>query len=641
MKKYVPWLVVLLAVFAVVGTTFRSEPKDGWHWREFGRLPVVLNGRVKPLDTVARTSLLVIHGKQTLREPGQAADQPSTPAIEWLAQVLFDASKADERKVFVIHDPEVVGLLGQQRAEDETKFSFSELRPHFREISSAYQLAEPVEAKTRTQFQQHLIELYHQLLLFQSLKNTLQPEDSPDFAAEVQHYLAAIGPGQAALAKRDAKQPYDEAAFNEFISFASRYKDLDSTGNFLAIPLIDPSKDEMRTDWDKMGLSLAKSSATGELHPVAADYIKLGSACRAGDTAAFNATLGELTSWMGAHYAPEMTKTARETFFNRYQPFYQAMVLWVAVFILACISWAFPPGMLGRAALYLGIFAFAVHTSGLVFRVYLQDYPPVTNLYSAAVVVGWGAAFIGLVVEFFYRNAMGTAIASVVGFCTLLVAHHLSLGGDTMEMMQAVLDSNFWLSVHVPTIVLGYSATFAAGAVGLIYIFRGVLTKGLTPQRAASLGKIGYGIVCFATLLSFTGTVLGGIWADQSWGRFWGWDPKENGAALIVLWNAIILHTRWAGHIRERGMMVMTVGGNIVTAWSFFGTNLLGVGLHSYGFTSEGAKWLWLFMGSQVFFIILGLLPRDIWRSPLKPVQPPTRSTQQQEAVPAGAAAGR
>ena len=89
-----------------------------------------------------------------------------------------------------------------------------------------------------------------------------------------------------------------------------------------------------------------------------------------------------------------------------------------------------------------------------------------------------------------------------------------------------------------------------------------------------------YGVVCFATLFSFVGTVLGGIWADQSWGRFWGWDPKENGALLIVIWNALILHARWGGMVKQRGMAVLAVVGNIVTAWSWFGTNMLGVGLH-------------------------------------------------------------
>jgi ABC-type transport system involved in cytochrome c biogenesis permease subunit len=122
-------------------------------------------------------------------------------------------------------------------------------------------------------------------------------------------------------------------------------------------------------------------------------------------------------------------------------------------------------------------------------------------------------------------------------------------------------------------------------------------------------GLMIYGIVCFATLLSFVGTVLGGIWADQSWGRFWGWDPKENGALMIVIWNALVLHARWAGLVKTRGMVLLTIGGNVITAWSWFGVNMLGVGLHSYGFMSGALFWLLFFISSQVGMIGVGLVP--------------------------------
>ena len=186
------------------------------------------------------------------------------------------------------------------------------------------------------------------------------------------------------------------------------------------------------------------------------------------------------------------------------------------------------------------------------------------------------------------------------GFVTQIIAHNLALGGDTMEMMRAVLDTNFWLATHVVTVTLGYASTFVAGFLAIIYILRGVFTATLSAETAKSLARMVYGIVCFATLFSFVGTVLGGIWADQSWGRFWGWDPKENGALLIVLWNATILHARWGGLVRERGLMNLAVFGNIVTSFSWFGVNMLGIGLHSYGFTDAAFKWLILFIGSQV-----------------------------------------
>jgi hypothetical protein len=124
-----------------------------------------------------------------------------------------------------------------------------------------------------------------------------------------------------------------------------------------------------------------------------------------------------------------------------------------------------------------------------------------------------------------------------------------------------------------------------------------------------------YGTVCFAMFFSFVGTVLGGLWADDSWGRFWGWDPKENGALLIVLWNAIILHARWGGLVRQRGFMVMAIFGNVVTSWSWFGVNMLGIGLHSYGFMDSAFPWLIAFGASQIAFMMIGVLPPGLWKS--------------------------
>jgi ABC-type transport system involved in cytochrome c biogenesis permease subunit len=182
-------------------------------------------------------------------------------------------------------------------------------------------------------------------------------------------------------------------------------------------------------------------------------------------------------------------------------------------------------------------------------------------------------------------------------------------------MMRAVLDSNFWLATHVVVITAGYSATFLAGFLGIIYVLRGLFTRGLDRPTADALTRMTYGITCFAILFNFVGTILGGIWADQSWGRFWGWDPKENGALIIVLWNAIMLHARWGGIVRQRGFMALAIGGNIVTSWSWFGTNMLGVGLHSYGFTDAAFVALSSFVVSQLALIALANVPLRFWRS--------------------------
>jgi ABC-type transport system involved in cytochrome c biogenesis permease subunit len=166
----------------------------------------------------------------------------------------------------------------------------------------------------------------------------------------------------------------------------------------------------------------------------------------------------------------------------------------------------------------------------------------------------------------------------------------------------------------VVTITIGYSTTFLAGFLGIAYVFS-MLFRKLTRSKKKgkdldrTLVSMIFGITCFSLFFSLVGTVLGGIWADQSWGRFWGWDAKENGALLIVIWNAIILHARWAGIAKVRGLSALAIFGNVVTAWSYFGTNMLGVGLHSYGFMDKAFVPLMAFIGSQVAIIGLAYLP--------------------------------
>jgi ABC-type transport system involved in cytochrome c biogenesis permease subunit len=162
---------------------------------------------------------------------------------------------------------------------------------------------------------------------------------------------------------------------------------------------------------------------------------------------------------------------------------------------------------------------------------------------------------------------------------------------------------------------MGYIATLFAGAIGVVYITWGLFTSLMTRNVSKVVGQMLYGVLCFATLLSFVGTVLGGIWADESWGRFWGWDPKENGAVMIVIWNALILHARWGGMVKERGMAMLAVAGNMVTLWSWAGTNQLGVGLHAYGFNKTLATGLVVVWFFHLAVIGLAMVPQRHWLS--------------------------
>ena len=354
---------------------------------------------------------------------------------------------------------------------------------------------------------------------------------------------------------------------------------------------------------------------TAELKPesVSADqWTLLGRAWATQDAGAFNTAVGLLQKEAETAQPAAVRSAGRELLFNHAQPFYAGMIIYLLALLALFLSWLGKPVLLQRTAFMLLCSGALVHTAGLAARILLQGRPPVTNLYSSAIFVGWAAVLIGIFLERIYRRGFGTAVAAAAGFASLIIAHHLAADGDTMEMMRAVLDSNFWLATHVVTITIGYSGTFLAGALALGYTAWRHLARRPDQATGKALVSMAYGVICFALFFSFVGTVLGGIWADQSWGRFWGWDPKENGALLIVLWNAVILHARWAGFVREKGLMAMAIFGNVITSLSWFGVNMLGVGLHSYGFMDSAFYALALFIGSQLVALALCLAPRRL-----------------------------
>jgi ABC-type transport system involved in cytochrome c biogenesis permease subunit len=619
MKKIVPW--ILVAVFGVwVLSTLREKPEAGFQMREFGKLPVLLGGRVQPLDSVARTSLLQIRERQSVG---------SMSATSWLMETLMNSDAADKLKIFRIDNPELLNML--QLPEKDEYYSFDQIQPHLDDISSQAQRFQNISDSDRTAFQRELLKLDNALELDQRLKWSLCPPGTTDFAGQLAAYEQAIPDGVTAVQARQAGKSYNQTAFNRLVDFLSSYNDLSKFAYPLMVPPAPDAKS--RADWQNMGQSLMSFAQGDDPSPAVKYYAAMTTAYNQNQSAAFNQALGDYRHWLGEWFAPEVRHSAQEFFFNRFQPFYKAIVIYVMAFLLAIIAlftYALAPKLsetLRRSAFWLVVLAAIIHTFGLVFRMWLEGRPPVTNLYSSAIFVGWGCVVMGLVLERVFAVGLGSAVASLAGFVTLIIAHNLSMDGDTMETMRAVLNNNFWLATHVVVITLGYASTFLAGLLGVTYVLLGLFTPLLKYKTGdLELGKVltkmAYGIVCFAALFSFVGTVLGGIWADQSWGRFWGWDPKENGALIIVLWNAAILHARWGGMIRERGLMNMVIFGNIVTSWSWFGVNMLGIGLHSYGFMAAAFKWLVLFIVSQVALIVLGMLPPGMWKSFHSPTRP-------------------
>ncbi|MFM7182639.1 MAG: cytochrome c biogenesis protein [Verrucomicrobiales bacterium] len=623
MKKFLPILLLGLAlIYVLYEAKPPAAPKTGPDYHAFGQIPVVSGGRIKPLDTVARNALREINGKATLRE--KATDASAAVEMnhnEWLAEVLFDAPAAGKRRVLLVENDEVKALFNRQGEVKEKRFSISEVGPATDKIQEIVMAAEKKPKDYRTVLDKQVMALYERMTVLGRLMHSIQPPGLRDYKARMDALPSLVERVIPATARMQRGESYDEAAVREMSMVLQAFQSVQRLHGFYAIPPRD--KLDALENWSDIGTVVLDEVARGAVHDALDNWARIADAWhRIGEDngASFNAEVQRHREWLDQRNFAGLNKASSESWFNDFEPFYVSMVLYVAAFLVVLAAWLTGSRALFDSAFRILLLTLVVHSLGIIIRIWLSGRPPVTNLYSSAIFIGWGVLIFCLVLErAFLRNGIASACAALVGFGTMLIAHHLSFDGDTLEVKQAVLDSNFWLTTHVLIITLGYCAVFLAGFMAILWLILNLCRARFfdAKMRRVVQGAV-YGVLCFALLFSFVGTVLGGIWGDQSWGRFWGWDPKENGALLIVLWNAIILHARWGGMIREKGLMVLAMGGNIVTAWSWFGTNMLGIGLHSYGFMEAAYIALVTFAIVQLILMILVVFVAD-----KKPAEPP------------------
>lgn len=620
----------------------------------FGALPVVKGGRVKPLDTLARNSLLQLSDKQTAKrahpDPEKAADGKllSVDATHWLLDVIARTPTANDYRVFRIENLEVLKFMELERREG-LLYSMNELLPVLapqpdengvvprskfdQQLAVLKQI--DFEPDQMTFFQKKLVDLYRKLNVYRGLQIAFDELPLPRVESP-QELGAAIRGLQEDIVELPRTIPVlEETRLDPSADGWMSFAEADLIGSIERIARgeeADPPKvseavsafDAMLTTWSQYSdtvRELEEATYGEEADPKLAAGIEADLAAAA---TTFNAAVGQFNSFMATEVANgdatgpaefavnsyQPSKLGFESFFNRFAPFHMAWILYIFAAVLALGGLLIFPRELRSAALAMILLTFALHTFALWARIYISGRPPVTNLYSSAVFIGWAAVLFGIGLEFIYKMGVGNIISVTAGILTLRIAHVLSMDGDTFEVLQAVLDTQFWLATHVVTITLGYSATFVAGLLAAVGIFRGLKSDDETDNDVNTLARMTYGVTCFAMLFSFVGTVLGGLWADDSWGRFWGWDPKENGALMIVLANALVLHARWGKMIGNRGLFVLAVLSNIIVAWSWFGTNELGVGLHSYGFTEGRLKTLAIFILSQLIIAVIAFFPR-------------------------------
>ncbi len=585
------------------------KPKGISNLESFKQIAILENGRVKPLDTYAQNVLLRLSGKRSFEHKD---------AIDWLAKLLFAPQTTIKDKVFPINNPDIPTALGIKVNKDR-RYSYEELEPAFNKLSDLSKRAQDIQPKERDLVENELIRLYENLKLYSQLTLSLSfAMPHPDFTIQDKQNLYSLKFSLSItqysfldlalkadtlremtkpLETKDADELTDadkellQAVANLFHWNVS-YHDLPLD----IIPPFNPQDEVWLSPWDAMSESLQQKEGRAEQTNLA----KMMAAYWNGKQLEFNLACRGFIDSIEQRAQTQTRFIGLELFLNKSHFLFWAKTGYLLVFFLFLFSLMGDSRALYGVSWLLILGAWFTHTLTIIFRIIILQRPPVSNLYETFVFVGFVAGLVGLLIERVHKKWLGLVITSLSGFIFLTIAERFSVEGDTLQMLIAVLNSNFWLSTHVLSITTGYAGACVAGIVGHIYILQAIF-KSKDQKLLDSTYKILLGTLGFALTMTFLGTNLGGIWADQSWGRFWGWDPKENGALLIVIWIAILFHLKVGKFVSNLGLAVGSALTLIVVMWAWFGVNLLSIGLHSYGFTSGLALNLAIYFIIQIF----------------------------------------
>ena len=577
-------------------------------------IPIQESGRIKPLDTFARNNLLSFYGKRSLKHEDLSA-------VKWLVTLFTNTDSVFNKDVFNIDNPEIVYTLNLEWKNNYHKYNYQEILEGIRSQEEYFSSLASKTEEELTPKEIDFIDIYNKVVIFNELSRSLtcllpaiRVEDS-DIAqslnikkGEVVSYYFFIrnidkfGNLVKGYINKD-KEDWTDSDFSlSSLLFVLEQIEQDSFSNRFKI--IPPDPYDENSSWLSPWEILINKKMTENQSDLLLYLEQYIYSIINSDEGLMIESISNYKQVLSQMYNINIDVLDREVWYNKADLLYIVIFLYLIAFLSICISWLFKPNVfynLGYASIFTGC---VIHIYAIINRMIIMGRPPVSTLYESVIFVAFITVLFSMFIEFLRKNASGILIGSIIGSFLLFISFGYASDGDTLGMLVAVLNSNFWLATHVVTITIGYGVTVVASTLAHLYLIK----KIMVPDDKKQLKKIYesvLGVTLFALFFTLFGTILGGIWADQSWGRFWGWDPKENGALLIVLWLIMMLHLRITGLIKPIGFCVGMVIANITVALAWFGVNLLNVGLHSYGFTDNVATNLFLFILFELLFALI------------------------------------
>lgn len=562
----------------------------------FAQIPILDEGRIKPIDSFARS----MRKKLTGRENG---------ALIWLVETLFDPARAASTPTIKITHPDVIALLELAPSKNRL-YSYEQLyQPLDNQLNLTMKILQSDEGDWSTQHRA-LIDLQEKAALFRSLTSSMSvvlplniktPDDAPynlRISDERElNYLGSLSFREKLDAelkkiialKKDNIESYDPLEqLIAHISFTLSSLEKSGQSNHL-FKIIADNTSSWISPWDVV-LRNTEEEAKEALEP----WRKLAYSYHESNIIEWNETVHELQK------SSSSNKLKVEYLYNQIAPFYWGCVLCI-ISTLALMIGAITRKNAARIALPCIALAFILQLSGLAMRIYILERPPVSTLYETILFVNAITMLYGLWLFVRTKKTSWLWLCTILGVVLHLLSFSHSQDNDNLVMLSAVLNTDFWLTTHVLSITTGYGFC----AITSLLAHYALAYNAWKKTENESLFKSTHNAALLALFFVTIGTILGGIWADQSWGRFWGWDPKENGALLIILWLLWVVHGRIAKQIGTAGSLCVYAYLSVILALSWFGVNLLGVGLHSYGFTNFAAIYLSSFIALESAFLIV------------------------------------
>ena len=259
-----------------------------------------------------------------------------------------------------------------------------------------------------------------------------------------------------------------------------------------------------------------------------------------------------------------------------------------------------------RFGVSLAILTLLIETAGMVMRVMVSGRAPITNMYETVLFSGFGALFIALIVMIFKKDKI--FLLGGLGYnvlCLFMMRFANNMLDPSISPLVPVLRDNFWLSTHVTTIILSYAALALSWILANMTLVRHRFGK-LSSKDYRYYEKLIATCINVGVVLLAAGIILGGVWADYSWGRFWGWDPKETWSLIVLLFYMALLHGKYTNWVNTHRFILAAAGGFMTVMMAWFGVNyILATGLHSYGFSEGGAMFLGAFFLTQTLVLIV------------------------------------